>query len=149
MYFPNRHLGYHIAVLYRLHRTNTEAVVQEIGISNSQIPFLASIYLQPGISQDDISSEHFIDKGATARQIEKLEKSGLIYREVNPENRRKKKIFLTQKGQDSESSFWAILKKTNDRSLNGFSTQDSEELIRLLNKAINNQIHFYNDEENV
>ena len=147
MYFPDRHLGFHIAVLYRLNRINTESVVQKIGISSSQIPFMASIYLHPGISQDEISSEHFIDKAATARQIEKLEKAGFIYREVNSKNRRKKKIFLTKKGQESESTFWAVLKKGNQKSFDGFSAQESEELIRLLNKAIHNQINVYADDE--
>lgn len=147
MYLPNHHLGFHIAILYRLSRTNAEAEAQKIDISSSQIPFLASIYLQPGISQDQICAEHFIDKAATARQIIKLEKSGFIYRETHPDNRRKKRIFLTQKGQEAEESFWVFLKNNNQRSLKGFSPQDTEDLTRLLSKAINNQINFYNDSE--
>lgn len=147
MYFPDRPLGFHIAVMYRLNRTNNESIIHKIGISSSQIPFLASIYSQPGISQDEISAEHFIDKAATARNLTKLEKLGFIYRQINPENRRKKQVFLTQKGKDHEEEFWAILQKSSNRSLEGFSQQESQELSRLLHKAINNQINFYSDNE--
>lgn len=137
---------FHIAMIHRLSRFNIEPMAQEIGFSASQIPFMATIYKNPGISQDEISALVYIDKAATARQLTKLEKNGFITREIDPGNKRKKQIFLTQKGKDVESYFWKMIKENNERSLHGFSQEETEIINILLSRALENQINFYQED---
>lgn len=76
--------GFYINMLFRLSKVNIEPMAQSLGLTGSQIPFMAAIYQNSGISQGELSSMFYIDKAATARQLGKLESSGFVYREVDP-----------------------------------------------------------------
>ncbi|WP_419176676.1 MarR family winged helix-turn-helix transcriptional regulator [Desulfosediminicola sp.] len=142
-YIDKQPFGFYIAMLFRLSRTNIEPLARTLGLTGSQIPFMASIFKSPGISQDEISAVHYIDKAATARQLSKLEESDFIVRKTDPANRRKKQVFPTEHALSKEAEFWQMLSESNQRSLDGLSQQECQQFTELLAKALHNQIHYY------
>lgn len=136
-------LGFYVNMLFRLSRLNIEPMAQSLGLTGSQIPFMAVIYQNSGISQDELSAMIYIDKAATARQLAKLESSGFVYREVDPDNRRKNKVYPTSHALKLKDSFWNILDESNQRSLAGLSEQECEQFREFLRKAIHNQLKYY------
>ncbi len=58
---------------------------------------LADLMNNDGLRQQDLAISTIKDKGTVARALKQLETAGLINREVDPEDRRQKRIKLTEK----------------------------------------------------
>lgn len=64
------------------------------------VRYIMFIYDNPGCSQEDLVSMFSQSKGNVAKVVKKLEAMGYIKREVNPENRRKYMLNITEKGDE-------------------------------------------------
>lgn len=73
--------------------------LEDFDINSTQLHLLFEISNQNNINQDKIASRCYINKGAVARSIKKLEEKHLIQREIDTENRRQNKVSLTPKGE--------------------------------------------------
>lgn len=66
-----------------------------------------------------MSGDLSVDKAATTRTIQAMEKKGLVRREVDSVDKRAKKVYLTEKAYEYETRIREIQKKWVD-----FITQD-------------------------
>jgi DNA-binding MarR family transcriptional regulator len=73
--------------------------IKHMDITAGQIPFLMVLSHEEGITQDDLASHFYIDKGTVARALRKLEDNNYLFREIDSENRRRHLIYLTEKGK--------------------------------------------------
>ncbi|MCI2000004.1 MAG: MarR family transcriptional regulator [Clostridia bacterium] len=72
-----------------------------------------NLYENEGINQEELSSLLLIDKALTARTVKSLEEKGYVIRKV-AEDRRFKKLFLTDKAKSQKEYFYSLLKKWED-----------------------------------
>ena len=63
------------------------------------VRYIMYIYDNPNCSQEDLVNMFCQSKGNIAKVLRKLEDGGFIKREVDPENRRKYKLYTTEKGR--------------------------------------------------
>jgi MarR family transcriptional regulator for hemolysin len=66
------------------------------------------LWKKDGVNQQELAVVAHKEKSTITRQIDKLEKKGLIIRESAAVDRRNKLIFLTQKGKELEARALAI-----------------------------------------
>ena len=59
---------------------------------------LMSLYDQEGCSQDSLAQSRGFDKTMIAKSILRLEEEGIVYRKIDPEDKRIKRLYLTEKG---------------------------------------------------
>lgn len=137
--------GFHHSMIFRLARINADIINKDLGLSSSQIPFMAFVFERPGSTQDELSTMYVIDKGATARQLAKMEKEGLIYREVDENNRRCKLIYPTPKALQIKADFYAMLSEVNDLSLTGFTDEERSLMLKFMARVLNNHLQFYKE----
>ena len=131
--------GYHFAKLHRLMAALCKQDLMDLGIQPSQIPFIAELLHCDGpVTQDELSAVLVIDKAATARALDQLERSGFVNRMVNPHNRRQKLVTATTKARAIESALYDILQATSDVFTRNFSQQDTDRMLKLLNRMIAN-----------
>jgi DNA-binding MarR family transcriptional regulator len=64
---------------------------------STHMGLLADLMTNDGMRQQDLAISTIKDKGTVARALKQLETAGIINREVDPEDRRKKRINLTEK----------------------------------------------------
>lgn len=119
--------------------------LEELGINASQLHFLFEIEHQKEINQDKIASRCNIDKGSVARSIKKLEDNGLVTREVDDNNRRQKKVYITPKGEKTLKQAKEKLRVWEDYLFNDISIE-KEELQIILKEIAINAIEFNNGE---
>lgn len=74
---------------------------------------LADLVDKDGLRQQDLAIATIKDKGTVARALSSLEENGMIRREVDVEDRRQKRIFLTDKGH----RMWDHAQRHSDRTL--------------------------------
>lgn len=76
--------------------------IEPYGIGSGQFPFLMRLYREDGINQESLSDYLKIDKGTTARAIQKLVDEGYVFRQRDEKDRRSYRVFLTEKGKKLE-----------------------------------------------
>ena len=133
-------IGKQINILVRQFNLYLNHELTGLNVSATEILYLASLYKEDGLTQDELASEYVVDKAAVARTVSKMEDKGLITRKDNPKNRRQKQLFLTEKARKIKPE----LKKVQDRWLK-IMTEDEDAgltealslyLDRIVNRAI-------------
>ncbi|PWE56189.1 MarR family transcriptional regulator [Metarhizobium album] len=96
-----------MGILGRLKRLSThlsrevEAVLQQNGLSSSSFDVLATLRRSGApyrLSPGDLLATTMVTSGTMTNRIDQLEKTGLVERVVNPQDRRSVLIALTEKG---------------------------------------------------
>ncbi|WP_035074739.1 MarR family winged helix-turn-helix transcriptional regulator [Maridesulfovibrio zosterae] len=128
--------GYLNAQVVRLNKAILAEKLEAIGITYCQIGFLMESLLNPGRTQDELSLILSIDKGATARTIAKLEKLKFLYREENPDNRRQKLVYPTDKAKEIHEDLTAVLMNANEEMLSGLDCDEKDLVMKCMVKII-------------
>lgn len=77
--------------------------LKDTGITPSELMILSELYLEDGLSQDELAERVSVDKAAAARTIQSMEKKDLVLRRQGIRNRRSKEVYLSQKGLSLKS----------------------------------------------
>lgn len=125
-------LGVFISIIHRTRIIHLNNELRDLEITASQIPFLIHLSHKEGITQDDLAVHLHIDKGTVARALKKLEDNGFIYREINPRNRRKYLLFLTEKGRQIVPKIYGIDKEWEKSVCSNFSDTEYDNLVKAL-----------------
>jgi len=80
-------------------------------ITPRDFTYLVNIFYHQNISQKELSELLFVSESNVTQFIKRLEGKGLVYREINEENRSKRVLYLTQKGKITLVS---VLNKISD-----------------------------------
>ena len=131
--------GYRFSMIHRLEVALVRDDLTEIGLTKAQVPFLMELFHEDrAMTQQELSQRLAIDPGATARNLDHLEKNGWIHRKVNPENRRQKLVSPTQKAREHESRLITILTRASQALVENFSESEKTEVLALLDRIIDN-----------
>jgi len=129
-----------VSIVYRLHAIYLNNELRHLGLTAGQVPFLFHIAHQPGITQDEIAEQAHIDKGTVARAVKKLEDGELISRTPDPQNRRKYRLTLTEKGDTTLPAIIGIEQAWENLILSGLSEAERarirEEVRRLAGNSV-------------
>ncbi|ACS81766.1 MarR family winged helix-turn-helix transcriptional regulator [Maridesulfovibrio salexigens] len=128
--------GYMNGQMGRLHKAILAEKLKSVGITYGQIGFIMQSLRNPGRSQDELSMILSVDKAATARAVANLVKMGLLYREENPENRRQKLVYPTEKAKAIKEDLHKELMAANTIMTSGLSEEEIEKLMELMGKVI-------------
>jgi Transcriptional regulators len=113
---------------------------KKLNITGRQIPCLRLISDHPGITQDDIANTLQIDKGFIARVVKKLEDDDFLYRTIDPTNRRKYHIYLTEKGKNIIPEIKAIDEKWEKIVFEGLKKDEKCKLMDFIELLAKNSI---------
>ena len=107
-------IGKAISYLYRYEQIFIGKKIAPYGIGSGQFPFLMRLYREDGINQESLSDYLKIDKGTTARAIQKLVDEGYVFRQRDEKDRRSYRVFLTEKGKKLEPDMKKIASEWGD-----------------------------------
>lgn len=136
--YHDRSVGRFISILYRRAQVYIANEMKAYGIGSGQFIFLSCLYEKEGISQEELSHLLMIDKGTTARAIQKLEQLGYVTREVNPDDRRGYQLFVTDKAIQLKPILYNILRSWTDRLVESLSEEEEDMIYSILEKMVTN-----------
>lgn len=135
----SRSIGYRFAVLHRLNRFFIAEKIKALGITPAQLPFMAELlYADEPMVQEQLSVRVEIDKAATARALDQMEKKGLVERCVNETNRRQKLVRATPKARELEAAFFDCLRTGSRMFIKGFEPEEIDTLLGLMDRMMAN-----------
>ncbi|WP_040950895.1 MarR family winged helix-turn-helix transcriptional regulator [Gorillibacterium massiliense] len=132
-------IGKLISQFYRLHQKiiAKELVPYDVGLGGQHF-FLKMIVSKPGITQDQMTSEIKFDKATTARSVKLLEESGYIERKADPKDRRSSLLYPTAKALEFAPVLQEILSEINRKFTADLTEEETDQLVRLLQKISKN-----------
>ncbi|MGJ7913732.1 MarR family winged helix-turn-helix transcriptional regulator [Neobacillus sp. LXY-1] len=111
---------------------------KEYNLTKGQYLYLVRICENPGIIQEKLAELIKVDRTTAARAIKKLEIAGFIEKKDDQHNKKIKKLFPTEKG----NNLYPLIKRENDFSnsvaLAGFSDEEAETIFNLLQRVRKN-----------
>lgn len=130
----------YISVIYRYgKRFFTHALKKrKLPADAGDLPFLLQAYRNPGITQDGIAQALGMDKGTTARCLSKMERTGLIYREIDARDRRVNHIYPTDAAAGFQSDMFEIVDELHAILYQGFDEEEIKTAIALLTRMKDN-----------
>lgn len=111
---------------------------KDMQLTRGQYLYLVRISEHPGIISDRLAELLNIDRTTTARGVQKLVKNGLAKKRTDPDNKKVKRLFLTEKGQELATIIERENTYSNQTALAGLTAAEKAELLRLLTKVADN-----------
>jgi MarR family transcriptional regulator, temperature-dependent positive regulator of motility len=99
-----------------------------------QYAVLRAVEADPGLDQASAAQFAGSDKATVAALLERLEDRRLIRREVDPLDRRRRKLYLTKQGESLLASVGPVVAGVNQEILSRLSPSEQADLVILLRK---------------
>ena len=127
------------------HRTAVQAHLARAGLSEVGHPMLLTI-LKSGetdpqaqcCAQRELAELLYISPAAVANSLKSLEKGGYIRREPEPEDARRNRVQLTEKGRQAVAGCEQAFYTVSQRMLDGFSEEEQALLLSFRKRMLRN-----------
>jgi DNA-binding MarR family transcriptional regulator len=124
--------------LNQLHRSKLYRVCLNRGLFVGQPGLLLTIRELGSCSQTELAAALDVTTPSVAVSIKRLEKNGLISKQINEKDNRYNKITLTKKGQQAAEKCEKIFECINNKMFNGFSADEKLQLNDMLMRMSDN-----------
>ena len=104
-------IGKNINILYRQFNLFLNHELSGVELNSTDLMYLGTLFMEDGVTQDDLAKDFCVDKAATARSMQNLEKKGIIIRKPDESDRRAKRVYLTDKAYKYKPLMESIQKK--------------------------------------
>ena len=131
-------IGKRISILFRLSMINFRNEMKKLGFGAGDYAFLAVLFLNEGLSQDELSRRMRVDKSYTARALAKLEKGKMVERRPDPVEHRIKRVFLGERALENKINFFKIVLTWHNALVKDIEEDDLEIIRSGMDKMINN-----------
>ncbi|WP_172829316.1 MarR family winged helix-turn-helix transcriptional regulator [Mucilaginibacter sp. X5P1] len=127
-------IDYFLKIVWQTMANRYNQIVTEFGITQSIGYLLINIDENEGTTVSKAASLLGLKSTSLSRMLNQLEKTGLIYRELNPGDKRSVKIYLTPLGKEKRHMARAVVKQFNNYLNTHINDSDKQYLIEMLEK---------------
>lgn len=126
-----------IRLMHRYSSLNFKQI-QALGVHPGQLPILGVLRKKEGVSQREVAKLLHIKPPTVTVTLQRLEKSGFVYRQPDPEDQRISRIYLTEKGKNADKEIEGLIQDNEKILTRGFSEEEQEQLKRLFQRLVEN-----------
>lgn len=133
--------GFLIHDASRLRRTALDQRLRPLGITRSQwwvMTHISRVNGADALSQVELARLLDVGKVTLGGLIDRLERSGLVERCADGEDRRLKRIRMSRRGRALFQRIEEIAAEVNGESMSGISAEDEQRLVEILGKMKTN-----------
>ncbi|MEG0942100.1 MAG: MarR family winged helix-turn-helix transcriptional regulator [Angelakisella sp.] len=127
-------IGNYISIFYRLGTSHLLQNYSEYNIGYGQYQFLLNLYIQDGLTKEQLTKRVVVDKATTSRSIQKLLDNGYVTVIVDEHDKRVHHIYLTQKAKDIQAEIMSIAQTWEDKLVNCLDDTDKQKLSEIFQK---------------
>lgn len=140
-------LGFLIHDVSRLRRSAFDRCLKPLNVTRSQWWVLAYLSREDGMTQVQLAEELDLGKVAIGGLIDRLEKTGLLRREADANDRRVNRIFLEPKSKQLISKMRKVSHQLNATILNGIKDEQLNSTAVTLDTMKSNLLAYLADNE--
>lgn len=127
-----------IGMIARCITTINDIEFKEINLTKGQHLYLVRIYENPGIIQERVADMLKVDRTTAAKSIKKLVEKGLVEKRKDENNKKKLKLYCTEKGDQVYPFILNEEVYAVQTALKGINDEEKEILFKLLYKMRTN-----------
>ncbi|MBM6614576.1 MarR family transcriptional regulator [Desemzia sp. RIT804] len=116
--------------------SNTE--FKDLHLNKDQYLYITRIYETPGIINDTLAELVIQDRTTVAKSVRKLATEGLIRKEVDHDNKKIRRLYVTEKGAEIYDFLRREELHSEKQAMMDFTDSERAELLRLLGKMKKN-----------
>jgi len=109
-------------------------------VTTEQWAVLNRLWENDGKTQSELALTTFKDHANITRMIDLLEKKGLVLRKDDPQDRRSKLIYLTEKGKAMQEKLVPLAQEVLHRALQGITQEEVAFMNQLSDRIIQNLV---------
>ena len=137
-YQPSDSAAYMMRRIINLLAAEVDAALEPRGLTSAQWMPLLKLHLGEASTVAELARHCQLDTGAMTRLLDRLEGKGLIARVRSSEDRRVVNLELTPDGREAAKQIPEVLCYVQNAFLQGFSTEDWQQLKELLRRVLAN-----------
>ncbi|NTU89618.1 MAG: MarR family transcriptional regulator [Actinobacteria bacterium] len=121
-----------LSIIVRQMRVFAERNLSDMNLGFPEQIILMYLAGRECTSQDQIATYFEIDKGAITKTMEKLEEKGMIIRQIDPANKRKKLVTLSPQAEEAIDKMVSAYQDWSQHVCAGISVEEMIQLERTL-----------------
>jgi DNA-binding MarR family transcriptional regulator len=130
-----RAIGPRVRVLRNLLTVRSVGVLAPFGLRTGALTAMSLISANQGCSQADLARELGLDKSAVVAIVDDLEKGGLAVRDRSAKDRRRNRLSLTAKGEQTMQAMYEAAVGQEHPIREALTPEEFERLLTLLDRA--------------
>jgi len=138
MDYSTRSFGQRITILGRLFAKRLNEEILTTGLTGSQWSVITCLMLHDAVTQAAICDHLSIEAPTISKTLASMENQGWITRVVDENDKREKKVGLTNKAKDHLSIWTHVASNINQEALAGIASEDIAAVDRVLNQVLTN-----------
>ncbi len=127
-------IGFLVHDVARLMRTMYDRRMAPLGLTRSQWWVLNHLYFHEGISQSEFAALLDIEKATVGRLLDRLEAKGWVARKADPQDKRTKRVYLTEQVQPTLQIMRDLAAVTRDEAVRSLSAAERKHLRTMLKR---------------
>lgn len=128
----SRNFGFILNDVARLMRTIFDRRVKSLGLTRSQWWVLHHLFRNDGVTQSELAIILEVEKPSLGRLLDRLEVKGWVRREADPDDRRIRRVFLTEEVQPAIKAMRAAAADIRREALSGLDAGEQEHFVDVL-----------------
>lgn len=128
----------YLSIAHRALLSRIDEELSDYSIGVAQLLLLFPLFENEGIHQKDLCQIFNMDKGAVGRGLQKLEDSGFIERDDDPEDKRSNLIFLTERSEELKPELVSMLESIEGEAKKDLSPEEIEKFAETVEKICAN-----------
>jgi MarR family transcriptional regulator, transcriptional regulator for hemolysin len=128
----SRNFGFILQDVARLLRTAFDRRVKSLGLTRSQGWVLNHLFRNNGVTQTELADILQVEKATLGRLLDRLEAKGWVRRENHTDDRRAKRVFLTDEVEPALKAMRAAAAGLRRDAVSGLSTDDQTRFVDAL-----------------
>jgi DNA-binding MarR family transcriptional regulator len=137
-YPPAESAGYLVRDAHRAFQRLLEKRIARYGVTRGQWYFLRVLWNEDGVSQRELSDRVGMMEPTTVIALRSMEKSGLIRRVRNADDKRKSQVWLTPKAKRLRNQLLLVARSINEQAIQGISEDEFALFRRLISRMTAN-----------
>lgn len=136
-----------IVLLHQLNRAHHNAITASMArnhlqdVSNPMLLFILSKGLEEGAvipHQKQLSLWLHVSPATVANSLKSLERSGYVHKEQDPQDARRNRISITEKGRQAVLECDKVFESVDSQMLRGFSPEEQAQFLQYQERILNN-----------
>ena len=133
--FPHEALFFHAM---KMHRKLASRVFEEHGFYCGQPPLMMALSHEDGRTHSQLADLMEVTPATISNMVKRMEKAGFVIRRPDPEDERRKRVWLTDLGRSKVADLRDTIAEMEQITFAQFTAEESAQFSHLMEKIIGN-----------
>ena len=133
----------------KLFGSQIKAMGDKVGFNPTYRPILFNLSREDGKTQLELARLCYLSTPTISLTLKKMENEGLIRRVSDTADARQMRVYLTEVGRTLDNNMRGIINNIEIHALHGFSLQEKELFMKMLEKVKMNALEIMNYENDI